>query len=78
LVLALASVQSALAGLLYVAVFGLGSILGMAALSAVIAVPLAYSARLLTRLKHVLQAAIGGVTVLLGAMIVYRTAIVAW
>ena len=77
LLLVLASVQSALAGLLYVAMFGLGSILGMAALSAVIAVPLAYSARLLTRLQQVLQAVIGGVTVLLGAIIVYRTASVA-
>ena len=78
LVLALASVQSTWAALLYIAVFGVGSILGMAALSAAIAVPLTCSARLLTRLHHVLQAAIGGVTVLVGAMIVYRTAVAAW
>ena len=75
LVLALASVQSILAGLLYIAVFGVGSILGMAALSAVIAVPLTYSARLLNRLHEVLQATIGGATVLVGAVIVCRTAL---
>lgn len=78
LVLALASVQSILAGLLYVAVFGVGSILGMAALSAVIAVPLTYSARLLTRLHSLLQAGIGGATALVGAVIIYRASIVAW
>jgi hypothetical protein len=78
LVLALASVQSTLVGLLHIAVFGVGSIVGMAALSAVIAVPLTYSARLLNRLRQVPQAAIGGATLLVGAMIVYRTAVAAW
>jgi hypothetical protein len=78
LVLALASVQSTLAGLLYIAVFAMGSVLSMAALSAAIAVPLSYSARLQVGLHKVLQAAIGGVTVLVGATILYRTAVVAW
>jgi sulfite exporter TauE/SafE len=78
LVLALASVQSAFTGLLYVVIFGFGSIVGMAALSAIIAVPLSWSARLLTRLNQVLQAAIGTATLVLGGVIVYETAFGAW
>lgn len=71
LILALASVQSPLTALLYIAVFGLGSIVGMAALSAVIAVPLSYSARVLTWAHRGLQASIGLATVAVGAWIVY-------
>lgn len=78
LVLALAAVQSALTGLLYVVIFGFGSIVGMAALSAVIAVPLSWSARLLTRLNQALQAAIGCATLVLGVVIVYESAFAAW
>ena len=78
LVLALAAVQSALTGLLYIAIFGFGSIIGMTALSAFIAVPLNWSGRLLTRLDQALQAAIGCATLVLGGVIVYETAFVAW
>lgn len=53
-------------GLIYLAMFGLGSILGMAALSAVIAVPLALSARLLTRANRALHLGIGLATFALG------------
>lgn len=70
-VLALSSVQSTVTGLVYIALFACGSIVGMAALSAVIAVPLAYSARLLTWMHHGLQGAVGGVTVLIGGFIAY-------
>ena len=48
----------------------------MAMLSAVIAVPLSYSARLLTWSRHALQAVIGGATVALGAVIVFRFAVI--
>ncbi len=78
LVLALAAVQTALTGLLYIAIFGFGSIVGMTALSATIAVPLNWSARLLTRLDQALQAAIGCATLVLGGVIVYETVFVAW
>src|SRR5205085_4502185 len=45
LVLAASQASSAAAGLAYIAVFGIGSMVGMGALSAVLAVPLAGSAR---------------------------------
>lgn len=55
-------------GLAHIGSFGLGSILGMGALSAVIAVPLGLSAKRLRRSFHVLEAGIAAATVLLGAV----------
>ena len=66
LVLAVTQASSAAAGLGYVALFGLGSMIGMAALSAVIAVPLAVSARFLTVANRALQGAVGAVTIAVG------------
>ncbi len=75
LLLTATSIGSAPLGLLSIAVFGVGSILGMAALSTVIAVPLSYSARILTWGHRTLQAAIGGVTVALGMLVIYETGV---
>ncbi|HEX5684650.1 MAG TPA: urease accessory protein [Ideonella sp.] len=61
-------------GLGYVALFGLGSIAGMAVLSAVIALPLQRSARRLTRLHRVLQAGVGLFSCALGAFTIARLA----
>jgi len=66
LVLAVTQASSPVAGLGYVALFGIGSMIGMAALSAVIAVPLAVSARFLTLANRVLQGAVGAVTIAIG------------
>jgi hypothetical protein len=66
LVLAASQASSAAAGLGYVALFGMGSMVGMSALSAVIAVPLAVSARWLTWANSGLQAAVGVITIAIG------------
>ncbi|MGE0288671.1 MAG: urease accessory protein [Bradyrhizobium sp.] len=66
LVLAATQAPSAGAGLGYIALFGVGSTIGMGLLSAVIAVPLAVSARFLTAANHVLQGAVGTVTIAVG------------
>jgi ABC-type nickel/cobalt efflux system permease component RcnA len=66
LVLAASQAPSAAAGLGYVALFGIGSMVGMGALSAVIAVPLAASARWLTWANSGLQGAVGVITILIG------------
>lgn len=66
LLLAATQASSPAAGLGYVALFGIGSMIGMAALSAVIAVPIAVSARFLTAANHALQGAVGLVTVAIG------------
>ena len=70
LVLTAASVASVPVGLGYVLLFGVGSILGMAALSTVIAIPLAWSARALTWGNRVLQGGVGLATVMLGFFVV--------
>src|SRR3954453_8002107 len=66
LVLAASQASSAAAGLGYIAVFGIGSMVGMGALSAVIAVPLAVSARWLTWANTGLQGAVGMISIAIG------------
>jgi cytochrome c biogenesis protein CcdA len=67
LVLTVSQASSPAAGLGYVALFGIGSMIGMGALSTVIAVPLAVSARWLTWANRGLQGAVGIVTIAIGA-----------
>ena len=69
LVLSAAAIDSPPLGLAYVALFGIGSVVGMALLSAAIAVPIAYTARFLTWGNRTLQAAVGAGTVALGVTI---------
>jgi hypothetical protein len=66
LVLAVTQASSPAAGLGYVALFGIGSMIGMGVLSALIAVPLAVSARFLTFANRALQGAVGVVTIAIG------------
>jgi hypothetical protein len=74
LLLAVSQVASPVAGMAYVLLFGVGSMLGMGALSVVIAVPLAVSARWLTWANRALQAGVGAITIAIGAMTIYSTA----
>jgi len=73
--LTLERVDSVGAGILYILLFGVGSILGMALLSAAIAVPLRLTSRHLKPTYDGLSAAVGLATVLLGCYIVYRTGV---
>jgi hypothetical protein len=66
LVLAVTQASSPAAGLGYVALFGIGSMIGMGVLSAVIAVPLAVSARFLTVANRALQGVVGSGTIAIG------------
>ncbi len=72
ILLSLEALRSPAWGFVYIAIFGLGSILGMAALSAAIAVPLRLTSRRLTRAYDGLSAAVGLATLVLGCYIVYR------
>ena len=60
--------------LAYVALFGLGSILGMAALSVIIALPLRRSAALITWGYNGVHGAVGGATMALGGALLADTA----
>jgi ABC-type nickel/cobalt efflux system permease component RcnA len=74
LVLTVSQASNPLVGLGYVALFGIGSMVGMGALSMVIAVPLAVSARWLTWANNSLQGTVGVVTIAIGAATIYTTA----
>jgi hypothetical protein len=74
LVLAVSQASSPAVGLGYVALFGIGSMVGMGALSTVIAVPLAVSARWLTWANSGLQGAVGVITIAIGVTTIYATA----
>ncbi len=67
ILLSLEQAPSIAAGLVYLLLFGLGSIVGMAALSILIATPLRMSAGSLTSLHRLLTAAIGLVSIAIGA-----------
>ena len=69
-VLAATALESPLEGLGYVLVFGLGSVLGMALLSAVISVPLSLTANRLTWAHRGIRGAAGVVSIGVGAIIV--------
>lgn len=73
-VLTAATVRDPFTGLIYIFLFGLGSIAGMVALSAVIAVPLTWTARALTAVNRLLQGAVGTVTTCLGLFVLYTAA----
>ena len=74
LVLTVTQASSAAAGLGYIALFGIGSMIGMGLLSTVIAVPIAISARWLTWPIAALQGVVGLVTIAIGLNTIVATA----
>ena len=76
IVLTLQAVQSFAMGLIYIALFGLGSIGGMALLSMVIMLPLRHSANRFAGVRSYLQLAIGSATTLLGVGMMFEIATV--
>lgn len=76
LVLTVTKAPSAVIGLSYIALFGVGSMIGMGLLSTVIAVPIAISARWLTLANRSLQMAVGLVTIAIGIHTIVVTTMV--
>ena len=72
IVLSLGAVQSWKTGVAFIALFGAGSIVGMATLSIAIAIPLRITADHLSDLFNGLAAAIGGFSCALGLLIICR------
>ncbi len=72
ILLTLNTLQSPWMGMIYIALFGAGSIIGMAILSFAIAIPLHFSAKSLTWFHNGLQAIVGVFTIGLGLHIVYQ------
>ncbi len=74
-VLTASTVQDPVMGLLYVALFGLGSIAGMTVLSSLLAVPLAWTAQAFTWTHRSLQAGVGLATIALGSMLLVEAGV---
>lgn len=72
ILLTVQTIQSPLLGLVYIALFGVGSMLGMVLLSFAIAIPLRRSACGMTWLHNGLQAVVGVATIFIGGMLVYE------
>lgn len=73
--LVLTQIESAALGLLYLAVFGVGSIVGMLLMSGLIALPFILSARRLAGVHHGLQAAAGVLSIAFGLWYAYETGV---
>ena len=75
ILLTLGQIDSLWVALAYMALFGLGSMLGMAALSIIIAVPLQRMAKHLTWAHSSVNAMVGIVTIGIGAWVMYNAGI---
>ena len=75
IILALDSVSSPAQGIVYIALFGIGSVLGMAMLATAISLPLRFSSRSFTWAHNGLKATVGMVTIGLGSILIYELGI---
>ncbi len=73
LVLSVGALETAAYGLVYVALFGLGSMIGMAALSLTIALPMKYCARWVTWGYNGVHATVALASIALGGMVMTET-----
>ncbi len=73
ILLTLETLRTPALGLAYIALFGIGSIAGMAALSVVIAIPMRMTSQRLGRAYNGLSALVGLGTVLLGCHLTFRS-----
>lgn len=73
--LVLTQIRSVSVGLLYLAVFGVGSTLGMLLMSGLIGLPFALSARRISRLNFGLQTVAGALSIAFGLWYAYETGI---
>lgn len=73
--LVLAQIDSAALGLVYLLVFGLGSICGMMLMSALIGLPFALAARRVSGLYYGLQTVAGAVSIVFGLWYAYETGV---
>jgi len=74
--LVLASIQDPELGVLYLAVFGLGTIAGMVTLTSALALPMAYATKRFERFQITLSRAAGLLSVALGLFLAYRIGVV--
>ncbi len=73
--LTLQTIQNPLIGVLYIVLFGFGSIIGMAAISLVIVIPFYYSGKGLTWVHNGLKCITGTATIVIGALLIYQNSV---
>jgi high-affinity nickel permease len=76
LILVLAAASSFAMGVLYILIFGIGSILGMVLLATAMSIPFAMSAEKMTGVHRALKAAAALVSIVLGTRIIFELLIV--
>ena len=70
--LVLASIESPWVGLVYILLFGLGSILSMGVMTIFISFPFVYSANRLPNLNRIIQFGVGTLSILFGFFLMYQ------
>ena len=70
--LVLASIESPIAGLAYILLFGLGSVLSMGIMTVIIGLPFVMSAGRLPNLNRTIQFAVGSLSILFGGFLMYQ------
>ena len=70
--LILASIDSAFAGIVYILVFGLGSVLSMGIMTILIGLPFVVSANRMPNLNRVIQIGVGTISIIFGGLLMYQ------
>ena len=70
--LVVASFESPLVGLVYILLFGLGSVLSMGIMTILISLPFVFSANRLPNLNRVIQLGVGMFSILFGGFLIYH------
>ncbi len=70
--LVLASIESPMAGLAYIALFGLGSVLSMGVMTILIGLPFVFSAGRLPNLNRAIQFGVGTLSIIFGGFLMYQ------
>lgn len=74
MLLVIPTINSRLWGLLYIVVFGVGSIAGMMLMSFLVGLPFHFTAARSNRLNSVLQSVAGTLSIIIGLMVIYENA----
>jgi hypothetical protein len=76
MLLVLSTVDSVINGLVFIAIFGIGSVLGMLLLSTLIGLPFVFTAKRFTGINKYIRAAASIVSISLGISIMYEIGII--
>jgi ABC-type nickel/cobalt efflux system permease component RcnA len=70
--LILASIESSIAGLVYILLFGVGSVLSMGVMTILISLPFVASANKLPNLNRLIQFSVGALSIVFGGFLMYQ------